>query len=350
MVTLFCTRGTFFQDLSPALPRYVFVVKSGLEMSRLPSSPQLLRYRSLNVARRGPWHGSVAIARSSLRLLAGRKMFWALYAFSLLIFLLYFFGQYLQVFLEQRVSESLVRTGGVVGRTIRPDFLVKMLRDALHMDGSADTFGDFMWTEGYIVMVLLAFAGSAIIGNDFRFNSLPFYLSKPIGRRHYLAGKALAIAVLVNAMTTIPGLCLFIEYGFIDTWDYYVNSVRLLLGILAYGAALTITLTLLLLVTATWLRRTVPLIMVWTAAFVMSRLVQRWLVDGLGLSPRWRLLDIWNDMYLFGQWCFGTDHRLLRPSNQIQPEYHEAAAVMVMVCLACLLYLSRRVRAVEVVQ
>jgi len=319
-------------------------------MSRPSASPHLLRYRTLNTARRGPWFGSVAIARSSLQLLAGRKMFWALYVCSLLIFLLYFFGQYLQVFLEQRVSESLVRTGGVFGRTIRPDFFVNMLRDTLRMNGTADTYGDFMWTEGYIVMVLLAFAGSAIVGNDFRFNSLPFYLSKPIGRRHYLAGKALAIAVLVNAMTTIPGLCLFIEYGFIDTWAYYENSIRLLFGILAYGAALTITLTLLLLVTATWLRRTVPLIMVWTAAFVMSRLVQRWLVDGLGLSPRWRLIDIWNDMYLFGQWCFGTDHQLLRPGNQIQPEYHEAAAVMVMVCLACLLYLSRRVRAVEVVQ
>ena len=160
-----------------------------------------------------------------------------------------------------------------------------MLREALHMDGSADTFGDFMWTEGYIAMVILAFAGSVIVGNDFQHNSLPFYLSKPIGRRHYLMGKALAVAVVVNAMTTLPAVGLFVEYGFIDTWDYYVDQVRLLGGILAYGAALTVTLSLLLLVTATWLRRTVPLVMVWTAAFVMARLVQRWLVDGLGM-PR----------------------------------------------------------------
>jgi ABC-type transport system involved in multi-copper enzyme maturation permease subunit len=318
-------------------------------MSLPPATPQLLRYRALVAPRKGPWHGSVAIARSSLRLLAGRRLFWVLYAFSALIFLLYFFGQYLQIFLEQRVTESVVRTGGVLGRNIRPEFFVMMLRDALHMDGSADTYGDFMWTEGYIVMVLLAFAGTIIVGNDFQFNSLPFFLSKPIGRRHYLTGKALAIAVLVNAMTTIPGLLLFIEYGFIDTWEYYTNNPRLLFGILAYGATLTVTLSLLLLVTATWLRRTVPLVMFWTATFVLSRLVQRWLVDGLGLSPRWRLIDIWNDMYLFGQWCFGTDHRLLRPYTQEQPAYHEAAAVVIVVCLACVLYLSRRVRAVEVV-
>jgi ABC-2 type transport system permease protein len=318
-------------------------------MSFPPASPQLLRYRALGGPRLGPWQGVKAIARSSLQLLARRKLFWVLYAFSVLIFLFYFFGQYLMVFLENRVTESLVRTGGVFGRTIRPEFVTKMLRDALHMDGSADTYGDFMWTEGYIAMVILAFAGSIIVGNDFQHNSLPFYLSKPISRRHYLFGKALAVAAVVNAMITVPGLSLFVEYGFIDTWDYYVESSRLLFGILAYGAALTVTLSLLLLVTATWLRRTVPLVMVWTTVFVLSRLIHRWLVDQLGLPAQWRLLDIWNDMYLFGQWCFGREHELLRPLHQPQPPYWQATAVMVAVCLACVVYLRKRVRAVEVV-
>jgi ABC-type transport system involved in multi-copper enzyme maturation permease subunit len=314
-----------------------------------PASPLLLRYRSLGGPRLGPWHGVIAIARSSLQLLARRKLFWALYVISLLIFLFYFFGQYLMVFLEQRVSESLVRTGGVVGRNVRPELLTKMLREALHMDGSADTFGDFMWTDGYIAMVILAFAASVIVGNDFQHHSLPFYLSKPIGRRHYLFGKALAVAVVVNAMTTLPAIALFIEYGFIDSWDYYVDQIRLLVGILAYGAALTVTLSLLLLVTATWLRRTVPLVMVWTAGFVLARVVQHWLVDFLAMPPEWRLIDVWNDMYLFGQWVFGTDHRLLRPLTQAQPAYWKATAVMVAVCVACVIYLRRRVRAVEVV-
>jgi ABC-2 type transport system permease protein len=318
-------------------------------MSIPPPSPQLLRYRSLGGPRLGPWHGSIAIARSSLQLLARRKLFWALYVISILIFLFYFFGQYLMVFLENRVSDSLVRTGGVLGRNIRPEIFTKMLREALHMDGSADTFGDFMWTEGYIAMVILAFAASVIVGNDFQHNSLPFYLSKPIGRRHYLMGKALAVAVVINAMTTVPAIALFLEYGFIDEWNYYIDSFRLLVGILAYGAALTVTLSLLLLVTATWLRKTVPLVMVWTAAFVMARLVQRWLVDGLDMPVEWRLLDIWNDMYLFGQWVFGKEHALLRPTNQHQPAYWKATAVMVAVCVACAVYLRKRVRAVEVV-
>lgn len=318
-------------------------------MSLPPAAPQLLRYRALSTPRLGPWRGSVAIARASLQLLARRKLFWVLYVLSLLIFLFYFFCQYLMVFLENRVNESLVRTGNLFARNMRPEFVTRLLREALHMDGSADTYGDFMWTEGYIAMVILAFAASVIVGNDFQHNSLPFYLSKPIGRRHYLFGKALAVAVVINAMTTLPAIVLFIEYGFIDTWDYYVDQVRLLVGILAYGAALTVTLSLLLLVTATWLRRTVPLVMVWAAGFVLARIMGRWLVDDLGLPAVWRLLDIWNDMYLFGQWVFGTDHAALRPLRQQQPEYWQATLAVVVVCVLCVLYLRRRVRAVEVV-
>lgn len=311
--------------------------------------PDLLHYRALTGKAGGPWRGVTAIARTGLLLLARRKLFWVLYSFSVMIFLFYFFGQYLWVFLENRVAETTVRTGGMFGRMIRPELIIRSLRDSMHLDGSAETYGDFIWAQGYIVVVILAFAGSVLVGNDFQHNSLPFYLSKPISRRHYLLGKCLAVAVLVNLMTTLPAILLFVEYGFVDTWDYYADNFGLLVGIVAYGTAVTVTLSLTLLAAATWLRRTVPLIMVWASVFVMARLVQRWLVDGIGLSPRWRLIDVWNDLYLFAMWCFGKDHRWLRPTYQEQPAYWEATAVLAAVCVGCVLYLRRRVHAVEVI-
>ena len=53
---------------------------------------------------------------------------------------------------------------------------------------------------------MLALAGSVLVGNDFLHGSLPFYLSKPIGRWHYVLGKCLAIGVFVNLMTTLPAI------------------------------------------------------------------------------------------------------------------------------------------------
>ena len=84
-----------------------------------------------------------------------------------------------------------------------------------------------------MVMVMLALAGSVLVGNDFQFGSLPFYLSKPLSSWHYLLGKCLAVAVFVNLMTTLPALVLFVQYGVLNrsepgrpAWDYFVQNRR----------------------------------------------------------------------------------------------------------------------------
>jgi ABC-2 type transport system permease protein len=314
------------------------------------SDAGLLRYRPWRGAFLGPWSGVWAIARSGLRLMFRRKQFWGLYALSMLIFLFYFFGQYLQIFLEQKVNEESIRVGGLFSQRVKPELLMRNLKNALQLNGSADTYGNFLWFEGYIVVVILALVGSVLIGNDFHHGSLPFYLSKPISRWHYVAGKCLAVGIFVNLMTTIPALLLFAEYGFIDSWEYYVDNLRLLGGIFAYGGVLTATLSLLLMATSTWLRRTIPMIMIWITIFVLGRLMQRWFVDGLRLPVQWRLIDMWNNMYLAGMWIMGKPHNEIRPVAQIQPEYWQAAAVVAAVVGVCIVYLHRRIRAVEIVQ
>src|SRR3954465_14153318 len=99
-------------------------------------------------------------------------------------------------------------------------------------------------------MFVRALAGSILVGNDLRFDSLGFYLSKPLSRWHYLLGKGMAVAVFINLLTTLPALALFVQYGLVESWDYFFDSGHLALGILGYGAVLTVSLTLLLLATA----------------------------------------------------------------------------------------------------
>src|SRR5207249_7540779 len=83
-------------------------------------------------------------------------------------------------------------------------------------------------------------------------------------------------------------------------WAIYLPVNQLLLGILGYGLVLTFCLTLVLLATATWLRRTVPMIMVWTTFFLFLRLLGGALVDGLHYDARWRLIDLWHIRYVVG--------------------------------------------------
>jgi ABC-type transport system involved in multi-copper enzyme maturation permease subunit len=305
----------------------------------------LLTYRPWRGQLSGPARSAWAIARTALVMLLRQRLFWAIYGLCLMIFLFFFYGQYLQSWMGTQLGDDSIRLGsGLVGLTVRPKDLLDVLKSALHLDGSGYTFRNIIWFEGYIVMIVLALAGSFLVGNDFRFGSLPFYLSKPLGRWHYLAGKFLAVGIFINLMTTLPAILLYVQYGFLDSWKYWYEQIHLLAGILGYGLVLTTVLGLLLMATAVWLRRTVPMIMSWASLFVLSRMLGELLAR---FHPSWRLIDLWNDLYLVGNWCLQMSPSTLRPLPQ--PEYWEAGVVLACLCVLCLAYLHRRIQAVEVV-
>jgi hypothetical protein len=186
------------------------------------------------------------------------------------------------------------------------------------------------------------------VGNDFHHGSLPFYLSKPIGTWHYLLGKMLSAGGLIHLLTTLPALALYLQAGLLYDWQsYYLDNFPQLIGILAYGLVLHITLSLLLVTTAIWVRRTVPLVMIWSGLFVLCRSLGGFLVDGLNFHPRWRLIDLWNDMYLVGLWCLQAERKTEMLGNQ--PEIWLAGLVLVALCGGCLLFLRNRVQAVDIV-
>jgi hypothetical protein len=88
------------------------------------------------------------------------------------------------------------------------------------------------------------------------------------------------------------------------------------------------------------------MVMVWMGLFVFLRTLGAFLEDTLH-EERWRLIDLWNNLYLCGLSCLGADHSTIRPGPQ--PAYGEGWLVVCGACVACLLYLRRRVEAVEIV-
>lgn len=304
----------------------------------------LLRYRPWRGTPHGPLFASLAMARVSLRLLIRRRLLWGLFGLGLLVFFFFFYAQYLVVWITNQLSTETVRFAGI---PVSVNNLTKFL-DRLALNGTTHTFGNFIWFQGYVLIIVLALAGSVLVGNDFFHGSLPFYLSKPIGRRHYVLGKCLAIGGLVTLFVTLPAVLLWLEAGLLYDWQtYYLDNFDLLLGILGYGLVLTATLSLLVVATAIWVRRTVPLVMVWMGLFVYPQILSSLLVDGLNLPAQWRLLDLWNNLYLCGLWCLQADPASIRP--QPQPDDWEAALTVGGVMAVCLLYLRKRVRAVEIV-
>lgn len=323
--------------------------------------PKLLHYRPWNGEFNNPWWSVWPIARSALGTLLfpvlRRWLFWNLYAFGLLLPLMFFFGTFLLAWAESQVLVSQQQ----LGRLGDPARMLNSIRRALNiLNGSRDTFQYFYAYQGSIVVVMLALAGAILVGNDFTNKSLPFYLSKPIHRWHYILGKCLAVFIVVHLMTTLPALLLYGQHAF-DDWDYLLNvnyftdnggkgpaGIVLLLAVLGYGMLVSTFMSILLVATATWMRRTMPLIMVWMSSFFFLRQLANFLVDGLHLDVRWRLLDLWNCLTLLGQGMLGFASDEISPKPH--PEFWEAALVLIGVSTVCLMYLNHRTRAVEIVR
>jgi ABC-2 type transport system permease protein len=319
--------------------------------------PDLLYYRPWRGRLHGPGWTVWPIARTALGTLIRRRLFWVLFALGLLIFFMFYFGQFMLDWAETQLSSTNVQVG-----TLNGTRLLGMVRRTIRfLSGNQDTFRYFFAYQGTMLMVMLTLAGSVLVGNDFAHGSLPFYLSKPISRWHYVLGKCLAVGIVINLMTTLPALVLYAQYGF-GNWDYFWDAdyflrdgsgtgaagLPLLAGIIGFGLVLSVCLSIMLVAAASWLRRTMPMIMVWTAVFLFLPLLSAILVDGLHYQADWRLLDMWNNLCLLGNTCLGFENRGRR--NGPQPELWEVSLVLGGVCLICLIYLSRRIHAVDVVR
>ena len=115
----------------------------------------LLRYRPWRGVPRGPLFASLAMARVSLKLMARRKLLWGLFALGLLVFFFFFYAQYLVVWITNQLATETVRFAGI---PVTIGNLTKFL-ERLNLNGTAHTFGNFVWFQGYVLVIVLALPG-----------------------------------------------------------------------------------------------------------------------------------------------------------------------------------------------
>jgi ABC-type transport system involved in multi-copper enzyme maturation permease subunit len=75
---------------------------------------------------------------------------------------------------------------------------------------TAGRFRTFLEWQNPFLFVITVWVGAGLIANDKRANALQIYLSKPLGRSEYIAGKALILVTFLLLVTWIPSLVLLI--------------------------------------------------------------------------------------------------------------------------------------------
>src|ERR687891_2027859 len=75
---------------------------------------------------------------------------------------------------------------------------------------TAETFREFLDQQSIFVFIVTAYVGAGLIANDRRANALQIYLSKPLTRVEYVAGKATALIAFLLFVTWVPALLLLL--------------------------------------------------------------------------------------------------------------------------------------------
>jgi len=279
---------------------------------------------------RSPWRATSAVIRTTLAQALRRKAYWFIYFVGAAQFLFYWAIIYL---LTQTEASPQMQRG-----------MLQMIGFSATAADPQDTgYLKFMNGQSAVVMILLAFCGSTIVGGDFRDGALPFYLSRRIDRRHYIAGKVLATASLIWLLTVVPALLLFLEFGmFTTSLDYWSEHWRVVPAILGYGLVLGLSLAVWLVALSAYLQKLAPIAITWSSLFVLLAVLAEMLVNASGDSY-WSLLDPWGDIRLAGRYFFGTF-----PAADDAELSRWAAAILVVATGLALALLVRRVRAVEV--
>lgn len=172
------------------------------------------RYGGEKIPRGRAW---LTIARSGIRSMFGRRAFVALLAASWLPFVVRAVQIYAAANLPQ--AQFLTPTG--------------------------DTFRQFFSQQEAFLFFVSVYAGAGLIANDRRANALQIYLSKPLTRVEYIAGKLAVLGGFLLFVSWLPAmLLLVVQVLFAGSFDFVRDHLYLVPAMTLFAVVQTAAISL----------------------------------------------------------------------------------------------------------
>ena len=132
-------------------------------------------------------------------------------------------------------------------------------------------------------MILVLLVGPDLISQDLRFNAIPLYLSRPVRRLEYFLGKFGVIAAFLSAVTIGPVVVAFaVGYAFSLDPRVVVDTARVLVASLAYGAIVVTSAGLLMLAFSSLSRNSRYVGALWLGFWLISAMAAGVLEETVG--------------------------------------------------------------------
>ena len=170
------------------------------------------RYGGTRAPRGQAW---IVIAKAGMRTFLARKMFLGL----LLISWFPFFVRAVQVYAAANFPQA---------------------RQFLAV--TPETFRQFLDQQNIWVFFITVYVGAGLIANDRRANALQLYLSKPLTRSEYVAGKLVILMTFLMLVTWVPAICLLIlQIMFAGNVTFFTSNLSLFPAITLFSFIQAIT-------------------------------------------------------------------------------------------------------------
>ncbi|MEO1088728.1 MAG: hypothetical protein AAFY88_31230, partial [Acidobacteriota bacterium] len=119
---------------------------------------------------------------------------------------------------------------------------------------NADFFKSFLGIQGTLVFALTIFIGPGLVSRDLANNGLALYLSRPFSRTEYVLGKLSVLAILLSALTWIPGWLLMLLHAQFVGLSWITDNLGLAAGFFVGSWLWILALGLLALAASAWVK------------------------------------------------------------------------------------------------
>jgi ABC-2 type transport system permease protein len=115
-------------------------------------------------------------------------------------------------------------------------YIASNFSQASFLAPKAETFREFLGQQGIFVFFVTIYVGAGLIANDRRANALQVYLSKPLTRAEYVAGKLAILFLFLVSVTWLPAISLLlIQILFAGSFAFARDNLFLLPAITLFS-------------------------------------------------------------------------------------------------------------------
>jgi ABC-2 type transport system permease protein len=205
-----------------------------------------------------------------------------------------------------------------------------------------ETFRQFLDQQGLFVFFVTLYVGAGLIADDRRANALQLYLSKPMTRAEYIAGKLAILFLFLVSVTFLPAMALLLTQAiFAGSFTFVRNNLYLLPAITLHSLALVLVAATTMLALSSMSKSSRFVAVMYAGLFFFTTALFQ-AIRGITGKNSFVWLSPAASLEQLGDVIFR-----LPPRYQVSPA---VAGLTVLVLIAGSLYiLNRRVRGVEIV-